>query len=327
MSTWRIRGTCSSTTRAGRCVTLVDAAGARRVVHVGGAGCALARALAAGAAGAPAGGDRADPAVVAIARDHLGLRRTAGLRVRVGDGRATLARRPDGSADAVLVDAFDGALVPRHLVTAEALADIARVAGLAAVNVVSARPLGDAAAIGAGLRARSPHVLALGGTGVLAKRRGGNVVRRVPRPVRRSSSCARRWRRPVAGRAARPRRDRRVHRRRAAVVRRLTGARRHLVMAGMVRGCAIAPQSRSRREPSPRRRPRGCPDGPPRSSRSSARSATPRRAAGSRARTQSPTRSSRRGRTSAPSRCRRRPARRSASTPRTRRSTRSRGRA
>jgi spermidine synthase len=155
---------------------LVDAAGARRVVHVGGAGCALARALAAARPAHRQEVIELDPEVVAMARDHLGLRRAAGLRVRVGDGRAVLARRPDGSADAVLVDAFVGARLPRHLVTAEALADIARVARLAAVNVVDARPLADAAAIAAGLRGAFPHVLALGGAGVLAKRRSGNVV-------------------------------------------------------------------------------------------------------------------------------------------------------
>ena len=38
----------------------------------------------------------------------------------------------DGSADAILVDAFVGARVPRHLVTAEALADAARVVAPAA---------------------------------------------------------------------------------------------------------------------------------------------------------------------------------------------------
>jgi spermidine synthase len=155
---------------------LVEAAGARPVVHVGGAGCALARALAAGDAGARQEVIELDPAVVELARAHLGLRRAPGLRVRVGDGRAVLARRPDGSADAVLVDAFSGARVPRHLVTAEALADLARVARLAAVNVVDAKPLRDAAAIAAGLAAAFPHVLALGAAPVLAKRRGGNAV-------------------------------------------------------------------------------------------------------------------------------------------------------
>jgi len=114
--------------------------------------------------------------VVELARRHLGLRRAPGLRVRVGDGRALLARRPDGSADAVLVDAFVGARVPRHLVTAEALADLARVAGLAAVNVVDTPAMGDAAAIAAGLRAAFVHVIALGRARVVGKRRGGNVI-------------------------------------------------------------------------------------------------------------------------------------------------------
>jgi spermidine synthase len=155
---------------------VVEAAGVRRVVHVGGAGCALARALAAADRSARQEVIELDPGVVELARAHLGLRRAPGLRVRVGDGRAVLAGRPAGSADAVLIDAFVGARVPRHLVTREALADLARVAGLAAVNVVDSRPLHDAAAIAAGLAEAFPYVLALGAHAVLAKRRGGNVV-------------------------------------------------------------------------------------------------------------------------------------------------------
>jgi spermidine synthase len=155
---------------------LVESAGARRVVHVGGAGCALARALAAADPSARQEVIELDPGVVELARRHLGLRRAPGLRVRVGDGRALLARRPDGSADAVLVDAFVGARVPRHLVTADALADLARVTRLAAVNVVDTKPLSDAAAIAAGLASAFPFAYALGASAVLAKRRGGNVV-------------------------------------------------------------------------------------------------------------------------------------------------------
>jgi spermidine synthase len=155
---------------------LAEAAGARRIVHVGGAGCALARALAAADPAARQEVIELDPAVVELARRHLGLRRSPGLRVRVGDGRALLARRAAGSADAVLVDAFVGARVPRHLATAEALADLARVARLAAVNVVDSRPLHDASAIAAGLSEAFPYVLALGAPAVLAKRRGGNAV-------------------------------------------------------------------------------------------------------------------------------------------------------
>jgi spermidine synthase len=160
---------------------LVEALRARRIVHVGGAGCALARALAAA--------DRTqtrrqhvvevDPEVVALAREHLGLRKTPGLKVRVADGRAWLAGRDDASADAVLVDAFVGARVPRHLATAEALADAARVVapgGALAVNVVDAPPMDDVRAIAAGLREAFATVAALGAGPVLRGRRQGNVV-------------------------------------------------------------------------------------------------------------------------------------------------------
>ena len=117
MSTSRTRGISSSTT-CGGCATSCSRWGRARVVHVGGAGCALARALAAERPGDRQEVIELDPAVVELARAHLGLRRAPGLRVRVGDGRAVLAARPDGSADAVLIDAFVGAQVPRHLVTA-----------------------------------------------------------------------------------------------------------------------------------------------------------------------------------------------------------------
>jgi spermidine synthase len=158
---------------------LVEATGARRVVHVGGAGCALARALAAAHPDRRQEVLEVDAGVLELARSHLGLRRAPGLRVRAGEGRAVLASRPDGSADAVLVDAFVGARVPRHLVTAEAIADLARVVaprGIAAVNVVDVRPLDDAAAILAGLAAAFPYATAIAPRPVLARRRGGNLV-------------------------------------------------------------------------------------------------------------------------------------------------------
>jgi spermidine synthase len=160
---------------------LVEALRARRIVHVGGAGCALARALAA------SDRDRVrrqevievDPAVVELAREHLGLRRAPGLKVRIADGREHLATRRDGSADVVLIDAFVGARVPRHLATVGALADAARVVapgGALAINVVDAPPMADVRAIGAGLREVFPVVAALGGGPVLRARRAGNVV-------------------------------------------------------------------------------------------------------------------------------------------------------
>ena len=145
---------------------------ARRVLHVGGAACTLARAL------LTADGDsrhevvEVDQRVFDIAREHLGLRRGPGLKLRVGDGRAAVAARVDDSSDAIVIDAFVGARVPRHLVTSEALAESARVAPLTVVNVVDPAGLPDARGIAAGLAEAYPHVAAL----TAGPRRGGNVV-------------------------------------------------------------------------------------------------------------------------------------------------------
>jgi hypothetical protein len=154
------------------CRIVLDAVGARRVLHVGGAGCALARALAAADPSSRHEVAEVDPRVLALAREHLGLRRAPGLKVRLAEGREWIAAQPDASADAIVVDAFAGALVPRHLVTVEALRDAARVAPLLLVNVVDTRRLDDARAIAAGLLEAYPYATALGSRGV----RGGNVV-------------------------------------------------------------------------------------------------------------------------------------------------------
>jgi spermidine synthase len=158
---------------------VVEAVRATRIVHVGGAACALARALAASDPARRQNVVEVDEVVLEVARRHLGLRRSPGLRVRHGDGRSFVAGRRDGSADAILVDAFVGARVPRHLATLEALHDLARVvtpAGAVAINVVDAGPSDDARSIAAGLGEAFRHVAALGAGPVLRGRRGGNIV-------------------------------------------------------------------------------------------------------------------------------------------------------
>ncbi|QEC49066.1 methyltransferase domain-containing protein [Baekduia soli] len=158
---------------------LAEALRARRIVHIGGAGCALARALAAADGARRQIVVEVDADVLEIARAHLGLRRAHGLRIRHDDGRRFLAGRADASADLIVLDAFVGARVPRHLATVQALADAARVlapAGALAVNVVDVPPLADVCAVAAGLRACLPQVAALGAGPVLRGRRAGNVV-------------------------------------------------------------------------------------------------------------------------------------------------------
>jgi spermidine synthase len=155
---------------------VLRAARARRVLHVGGGACALARAL---AVEDPRGRQEVcevDPDVLALARQHLGLRRAPGLRVRVAEGRAFVARQPDASWDAIAIDAFVAATVPRHLITVEALADAARVAPLTLVNVLDDRGTRDVRAVAAALSESYPHVWALGG-------RAGNTIVAGARPA------------------------------------------------------------------------------------------------------------------------------------------------
>ncbi len=142
---------------------------ARRILHVGGGACALPRALATADPGGRQEVCEVDAGALALAREHFGLRRAPGLRVRRADGRAFVATQPDASWDAVVIDAFVGATVPRRLITRQAFVDVARVAPLALVNVLDNRAAGDVRAIAAGLVSAYQRVWALGG-------RAGNTV-------------------------------------------------------------------------------------------------------------------------------------------------------
>jgi protein-L-isoaspartate O-methyltransferase len=141
---------------------VLRAARARRVLHIGGGACALPRAL---AAEDPEGRQEVcevDAAVLEVARAHLGLRRARGLHIRHAEGRGFVRTQPGASWDAIVIDAFVGAAVPRDLVTVEALADAARVAPLTLINVVDNRTQQVVAAVAASLAAAYPHVWGIG---------------------------------------------------------------------------------------------------------------------------------------------------------------------
>jgi hypothetical protein len=148
---------------------VLHVAGARQVLHIGGAGCALARALAAEDPGGRQDVCESDAEVLEMARAHLGLRRAPGLRVRHAEGRAFLADHPERRWDAVVIDAFDGASVPRRLITVEAFAAVVRAAPLALLNVVDNRAARDVRLIAAGMRTGFASVWTLGP-------RAGNTV-------------------------------------------------------------------------------------------------------------------------------------------------------
>ncbi|HEY4828764.1 MAG TPA: fused MFS/spermidine synthase [Solirubrobacteraceae bacterium] len=150
---------------------VLRAARARRVIHVGGGACALARALAAEDRDGDARHEvcELDPDVLALAREHFALRRMPGLRVRVAEGRAFVAGQPAGRWDAVAIDAFLAATIPRRLITVEAFRDVARVAPLALVNVLDDRSAREVHLVAAAVSAAYPRAWALGA-------RAGNTI-------------------------------------------------------------------------------------------------------------------------------------------------------
>jgi spermidine synthase len=136
--------------------------GARRVLHVGGGACALARALAVEVPDGRQEVCEVDAGVLALAREHLGLRSSPGLRVRHAEGRSHIAAQPARSWDAIVIDAFVGALVPARLVTVEALLHAAKVAPMTLVNVVDNRAARHVRAIAAAMAAAYPKVWTVG---------------------------------------------------------------------------------------------------------------------------------------------------------------------
>jgi spermidine synthase len=149
------------------------------VVHIGGAGCALARHLAATRPNTRNEVWEYDQRVADIARRYLGVQSGPRLRLRVGDARPGIERRPAASADVVVGDAFVDGLVPAHLSTVEfgaALVRILRPGGFYALNVIDAPPLRISRRIGATLLAVFPEVALVGTRRMLNAKTIGNLV-------------------------------------------------------------------------------------------------------------------------------------------------------
>jgi spermidine synthase len=169
------------------------------VLHVGGGACALPRYVEATRPRSRQLVLELDPGVVALAREHFGLRAGPRLRVKVGDAAELIGHRADASADLVIGDAFDGPHVPAQLTGAEFAAQVRRVlkpAGVYALNVIDVPPLEAVRAHSAVLEVTFPCLAWVAPPGVLRGRAPGNVVllgSAVPLPVaklRRAAAAA-----------------------------------------------------------------------------------------------------------------------------------------
>jgi len=157
------------------------ASGPLRVLHLGAAGCSLARAVDALRPGSRQVAVDPDTTLLSLVRDWFDLPRSPALRLRAGEGREVLAGQRTASTDVVVRDAFAPDVTPDHLTTLEFDAEVARVlrpGGLYLANVADRPPLSLArsevatarAAFGAG------NVALVAEPSVLRGRRYGNLV-------------------------------------------------------------------------------------------------------------------------------------------------------
>jgi spermidine synthase len=150
-----------------------------RVVHLGGAGCTVARYVSATRPRSRQVVLEIDGAVLDLARRAFGLRSSPALRLVVADARDGLARLRAAGYDVVVRDAFSGASVPAHLTTAEFLDQVRRVltpGGVYLANLADDPRLGAARREAATALASFAHVGLVAEPGQLNGRRYGNVV-------------------------------------------------------------------------------------------------------------------------------------------------------
>lgn len=150
-----------------------------KVTHIGGAGCTMARFVAATRPGSTQVVYEIDGALATLARQAFGLKQVAGVRIRAEDGRSGLAGAPAGVADVVIRDAFAGALVPPHLTTTgwlEVVRSGLAPGGLYVANVADQTQLALARREAVTAAAAFAHVALVAEPGQLRGRRYGNVV-------------------------------------------------------------------------------------------------------------------------------------------------------
>jgi len=107
------------------------------------------------------------------------VRHATDLEVEIADAREAVERRPRRTYDLVIADVFDGPVVPRHLTTAEFVAQVRRVlrpGGVYVVNLIDDPPHRLARRQVATIAAAFSETLLLAERPVLSGRRTGNLV-------------------------------------------------------------------------------------------------------------------------------------------------------
>ena len=149
------------------------------VLHVGGGGFSFPRHVLARRPDSAHVVLELDPAIVATAREELGLVADPRIDIRLGDARETIAGVPAASQRLVMGDAFASRSVPWHLATDAFIAEVDRVlrpGGRYVLNLIDGPALAFARAEAATLRDRFAGVAVITWQAAFDGRSGGNVV-------------------------------------------------------------------------------------------------------------------------------------------------------
>lgn len=149
------------------------------VLHVGGAGLTLPRYVAVTRPRSRQIVLEPDEDLTEFVRETLPVPKRAGIKVRGVGGRAGIAAVRDDSLDVVVVDAFVDETVPLELLTAEFVAECARVlraTGLLAFNLIDGRGLNFARRFAASVIEAFGDGVVLAERPVLSGKHFGNLV-------------------------------------------------------------------------------------------------------------------------------------------------------
>jgi hypothetical protein len=157
----------------------VHSPGPLHATHLGGAGCAFPRWLAATRPGSRQLVLEVDGDLVEVYRRSFGASGPAGFKLRAADAREGLGPLPAASQDVVVRDAFAGDRVPDHLQTVEFLAEVDRVlapGGLWIANLADRPPMPHARGELATAFEVFAHAAVLAEPGMFRGRRYGNAL-------------------------------------------------------------------------------------------------------------------------------------------------------
>lgn len=150
------------------------------VTHVGGGAGSIARYVHHTRPGSPQIILEPNEELTALVRREMPYPKGIRLRIRPVDGRTGVAELATASADVVVLDAFDGSVIPAELTTVEFLSAVARVLrtdGILLANLVDGPPaMAYLRRVLAGVHEVFGAAVAISDPGVLKRRRFGNVV-------------------------------------------------------------------------------------------------------------------------------------------------------